>query len=507
MRNAIPLALCALAASVHASPPVETAIWQYKVQAGDTLWSIASRHLLSPDYARQLREGNRIANPHRLTPGSVLDIPYAWVKQNASEAELDDASGQVSAQGPDGAALSLKHGQRYANGTRFRTGNDSMLRLRLQDGSMLVLNANTALTLENQAYYPSTGAVLTQSRLDQGSAASSVIPNLLMPSRYRIQTPSAVTTVRGTEFRVRSAAADDTATEVLRGKVNVRTEQGEVDVPAGFGSRGKANGGRPDTLPAAPALEGLANRAEFNPPPLRWKAGAGETGYHLALSRADSAHELLQERESDAPSFSPLLPGNGDYLLAIRARNADGLQGFDSQRALALHAYPLPPLLLASPRQQRGDTLQVRSSAGVEHPARLQVSRDADFRELAQDIPLTRPEQEITLPGRGAWYWRTASIAPDGALGPFSDPQRVDVVGWLGVPDIAPASLCGRRYPLANTRYTLLLSGPGATFRSEAAQPCWLLRDLPRGAFDVTIRIDDDAGYHAEEKHPALTLP
>ncbi|WP_434634128.1 FecR family protein [Chromobacterium sp. CV08] len=512
MNKAMLLAACLASPPILAgtAPAADSAIWQYRVRAGDTLWSVASQHLLSPGYVPQLQAQNHIANPYRLSSGSVLNIPYAWVKQDAAAATLDEMSGQVTAQGRNGAALDLIRGQRYASGTRFSTGRDSMLRLRFRDGSLLVLNANTTLTLENQAYYPSTGAIRSQNRLDQGSTGSSVIPNLLMPSRYSIQTPSAVTTVRGTEFRVRSTAADDTAAEVLRGKVHVQGGGQEVDVPAGFGRRGKSDGGQPEALPEAPRLDGLAPRYDFNPPPLRWRAGAGETGYHLALNRlGDGA--LIQERTGAAPSFYPLLPENGDYQLSIRAVNAAGLEGFDSHRPLQLLAYPPPPLLIVSGPEQRGAVLTVRSTADAEHPAWLQVARDADFRQPLYDGRLAHPQWQLTLPGQGVWYWRAASVGPDGRLGPYGDVQRLDVTGWMTVPDIRPAALAGRRYPLPALRYTLQLApleAPAATtFRLASAQPLWLLRDLPRGRFAVTIHVDDNDGYHAEEQYPSLTLP
>jgi hypothetical protein len=102
---------------------------------------------------------------------------------------------------------------RYPKGVRFQTGNDAMLKLRFEDGSTLLMGANTSAQLQTEIYYPSTGSAKTEIRLDKGNAGSSVIPNILMPGRYQIRTPSAVTTVRGTEFRVSAETADSTATE------------------------------------------------------------------------------------------------------------------------------------------------------------------------------------------------------------------------------------------------------------------------------------------------------
>ncbi|OBU88075.1 FecR domain-containing protein [Chromobacterium subtsugae] len=514
MNKAILLAACLACPPAIASTTADTAIWQYRVQAGDTLWSVASQHLVSPSYVPKLQAQNHIANPYKLPPGSLLNIPYAWVKQDVADAVLDDMSGKVGAQGRNGATLSLVRGQHYPGGTRFSTGDDAMLRLKFQDGSMLVLNANTTLTLESQAYYPSTGAIQSQNKLENGSTGSSVIPNILMPSRYRIQTPSAVTTVRGTEFRVRSQSDDDTAAEVLRGTVNVNARQGEVDVPAGFGSRGKSGDGQPVALPPAPPLTGLPPSSAFNPPPLQWQAAPGEDGYHLSIHQQGDQPRLLQERDSAAPRFYPALPQNGAYRLTIRAVNAVGLQGFDSQRDFALRAYPLPPLIVASqgPQQQRGHTMTLRSSASATQPAWLQVARDAGFQQLLFNGRVDEPQKSLELPAAGAWHWRMASIAADGALGPYGDAQILDVTGWLGLPDLRAPALATRRYPLPGLRYTLSLipaAGQAAApaFQQTSDQPLWPLRDLPRGRFAVTIHIDDNTGYHAEEKYPSLDLP
>ncbi|XLM19859.1 FecR domain-containing protein, partial [Chromobacterium piscinae] len=64
--------------------------------------------------------------------------------------------------------------------------------------------SNSQLTLGKQVFYPTTGAIQSLNQLDRGSASNAVVPKQLMPNRYQIYTPSAVTTVRGTEFRVRS---------------------------------------------------------------------------------------------------------------------------------------------------------------------------------------------------------------------------------------------------------------------------------------------------------------
>ncbi|AXE28604.1 hypothetical protein DK842_00935 [Chromobacterium phragmitis] len=506
-------ALLALCLSSHASwagSGSEEATWQYTVQAGDTLWSFAAKHLISPAYVPKLQQQNGIANPYRLTPGSLLAVPYSWTRQNDSTVTIESLSGSVHVQDADGQALKAAPGLRLVAGSRLSTGKDAMLKLRMADGSTLQLWSNSKLTLGKQVFYPTTGAIQSLNQLDHGSASNAVVPKQLMPNRYQIYTPSAVTTVRGTEFRVRSLDGQHTAAEVLRGKVSLASGGQQLDIPAGFGAR---SGGRQSAaLPKPPLLDGMPATSPFNPPLLEWHRQDGEAGYHLSLSDAQTQRQLL-DRIVDSARFYPKLPQNGSYLLSVRASDAQGIEGFDASRGFTLAATPLPPLIFSDGRRasQRAQILWIGSSASPERPAWLQVARDPAFSDIWYQGRLEQDEFALSLPDKGKWYWRLASLDDKGQSGPYGNTQETRVKAWyeLGLP--ADRKLQSRRYPVANARYTLQLARPdepsNVVWQQSAAEPSWPLLRLPSGRFAITILVDGDGGYHAEERYPTLLLP
>ncbi len=505
--------VCMMTFAAHADALKDGGMWQYKVKPGDTLWSVASQHLISSSYVPKLQASNRIRNPYRLTPNSTLNIPYDWIKQTQSAAVLQEMSGDASAKNAQGKPLPLAIGQAYPSGTVFSTGKDAMLRLQFQDGSSLQLNANSTLMLQSQVYYPSTGAIGSQSQLDQGSANSVVNPNTLMPSRYRISTPAATTTVRGTEFRVRVASAEDSATEVLRGTVQVDEARTSVQVPAGFGTRTGKHVGKTVKLPAAPTLAGLETRYEFNPAPLRWTAQDGEKAYRLTLSLAGQSQRRLQERETAAARYNALLPGNGDYNLQVRAVDDNGLEGFDSSRRIELRAYPLPPLVIApaKPWQLLGRSATLDTSASAGHPVRLQLADNPDFQQPLLDEVVESPRLAITLPAAGNWYWRSAGVDEAKRSGPFGPTQTLTAAGLPALFSWQLNSIQARAYPVANARYTLTLQSlddaAQAPVTLSGSQPAWSLAAVRPGRYQARLTVDGDDGYHAEEQHPALLIP
>ena len=515
MRIILLSGLIALCMQAHAASGIDSAYWEYQVKPGDSLWSLADQHLASPAYVPRLQKLNHIADPYRLTPGSRVRVPYPWVKQQPSSARIEEFSGEVTAQDSKNQSLPINKETRYPKGVRFQTGNDAMLKLRFEDGSTLLMGANSSAQLQTEIYYPSTGSAKTEIRLDKGNAGSSVIPNILMPGRYQIRTPSAVTTVRGTEFRVSAESTDSTATEVLRGKVNVGGQQGgKVDVQAGFGTTTQqgAKPTAPEALPAAPDLSPLPAQSSFNPPLLQWTADQQAVAYRVKINGPGSTGQQLSERTVNGPQFYLSLPANGQYQLAARARNAHGLEGYDSSKTFELKAYPTPPLLLgtAGPQEIRGQTFSLHTTASPERPVQWQLSRQPDFSQISQTLLLTTPESKLTLPEDGQWYWRVAHVDGQGQPGPYSEIQSLLSKGLFSSLKPALPVLLARHYPVKDARYTLTLLAQAdrqtVVYRNTAIQPSWPLSQLPKGQFLARLEIHGEAGYHAIEANEIIQL-
>src|SRR5215831_18522122 len=119
-RCALPWAMWLVAAyaSAAATPAADDAVWTYQVKLGDTLIEITDE-LLRPGIGWQrVQRLNRVADPYRLMPGTTLRLPLAWLRTEATVAEVAYQVGQVRVE-RDGAPLA----EALSVGTQLRSGD------------------------------------------------------------------------------------------------------------------------------------------------------------------------------------------------------------------------------------------------------------------------------------------------------------------------------------------------------------------------------------------------
>jgi len=100
----------------------------------------------------------------------------------------------------------------------------------------------------------------------------------------------------------------------------------------------------------------------------------------------------------------------------------------------------------------------------------FQVSRSRLFTAIEINSKRQKTTAAAKVTSEGAFYWRVASVGPDGDVGPFSNPYRFRVAGGgresgAGNPDATPPSLVLKRpYPLGGPFYMIEgTTDPGAT--------------------------------------------
>jgi len=122
---------------------------------------------------------------------------------------------------------------------------------------------------------------------------------------------------------------------------------------------------------------------------------------------------------------------DGTWNLRVRRIGERGIEGRDATLAFVLKARPEPPAYSAprSDAKQSVGNVDFAWAQNVEAPnARIQVALDAEFSRLAIDQDnVTNGRARAELAGPGTYYWRLASIRPDGDHGPFGDPQRFEL--------------------------------------------------------------------------------
>jgi hypothetical protein len=116
------------------------------------------------------------------------------------------------------------------SGDRLRTGASDQAKVVFQDDSVLDLAPDTEVLLAKQAFDRAGHRLESHLRMSKGKLRAWVGEGYREPrSRYEIETPTAITAVRGTEFIVAyDSAADVTTVVCLAGEVEVAGTLGVI---------------------------------------------------------------------------------------------------------------------------------------------------------------------------------------------------------------------------------------------------------------------------------------
>ncbi|RZJ05484.1 MAG: hypothetical protein EOP39_20025, partial [Rubrivivax sp.] len=413
--------------------------WSYRVQKGDTLITLTRSWLAAPRTWRDLQKLNRVGDPRRLQPGRLLRMPVAWLKQEASVAEAVFVKGDVQRQRGT-ASEALTSGSSLLSGDRVRTGAQSSASLRFVDGSRLLVPPESDVALDQLLVLGRGALPAVRLRLTKGGADNRVAPNAQRVPLYELRTPHANLGVRGTEFRVQVEGAA-TRMQVLSGAVHADGRAGDVGGGEGLLAEGTALSVAP--LLPAPDLSALPRTAERLPLRLGWTASPpGAVAWRAQLyAKGDFDRLLLDARVTDpqAAWAEARELADGDYTLRLRGIDARGQEGASADAELSLQARPEPPFVQAPAQGAVSYTggMALSWTRNTAAPGvRLQVARDAGFKDLAlQPGPIDAATYEVRLPD-GAYHWRIAAVEAGG---------DAPVIGTVGKSDFIRGGVDGPR--------------------------------------------------------------
>ncbi len=418
--------------------------WVYVVRPGDTIWDLAEKHTTSVLNWQKLQRLNQLPDEPALTmrPGRKLRFPMSILKHQPASARIAQVTGNARLLDTEtGETRPLVSGDELTSGDQVTTQAGSNLVIRFADGSELLVQSETSVKMDSLSAYGSTGMVDTRVRLQEGRVDTQVTPQQGPGSRYEIITPAAVAAVRGTDFRV-SAEQATARSEVLGGKVAVSGEGASQLVPAGFGV--VAQQGKPPAPPKKllppPDLSMVNTSQRYLPLLFDWQPLPGAKSWRFQVAPDAGFKTLLVDDISPTDKgYVQDLP-DGDYVLRVRGIDEEGLEGKDRQLAFTVDARPVPPVLIGLV-----DGLLVRDPQpefGWTEPEdikryRFELARDEHFEQrLLDNEQISGNTLEPSAPLQpGKYYWRMASIASDGEVGPYSDVQSFE---YKAIPD-APA--------------------------------------------------------------------
>lgn len=430
--------------------------WVYTVRPGDNLWNLSARHLTAIAYWKRLQAINHIIDPLTIPPGTKLRIPVPWLKKFPMLARVAATVGKVEVFDEDtGRSSPATAGSYLVLGDAVRTDKDSNTTLEFVDGSRLLLQSDSYLKLHHLGVYGSTGMTDTRLNLERGRLETQVTPEAGPASRFEISTPAAVTSVRGTDYRIGTApAATESRAEVLSGGVDVRSAGVSRLVPGGYGT--VAANDRPPLPPVEllPPPDVSALPASFDRVPIQLALPGlpGAEAYRLQISAAGEGARLLFDRHYRSTSLRGPDLADGEYRLRVRAIDGRGLEGANAEHRFVLNARPEPPFPI-EPKPQAAVPVDApvfawskKETIGRYH---FQIAREPAFLRPVVDrsnISDSRWPADRTLP-LGRFFWRVASVDIREGEGPYSDPQefrRVMPAPEIGEPDIGDDKLVVR---------------------------------------------------------------
>lgn len=423
--------------SIHSAKADE---WIYEMKQGDNLWNLTERHLTHLKFVLPLQRLNHIQNPFQIPPGTEIRVPIKWTRQQSSSAlvlrVLGDA--QLRRQGL-AQPLPIVDGMRIFPGDAISTKGDTYVTFEFADESILRLQDDSELRFERLEILGNSAVVSTEVSLQKGRTESLVPKNSPVNSRFRIITPSVVSSVRGTDFRVGTKDGYTTMSEVTSGLVQVSNQHQSIDIPSSFGVVAEANNKPLQFVPLLPPPDLSETPFLYERIPLRIpvKPLPGANGYRAQIALDESFTQLITDFDTAGlPIKGGDLP-DGDYWLRIRGRDSLGLEGLEAKLPIRLNARPEPPFIIAphdnSVVESQSPELQWAHQPEASHYIITVTQKSSDFSTpiiYEPEVKGNRYQLNQSLEP-GDYLWKIAAVSAVEGIGPYSDSLsfRVPVPG------------------------------------------------------------------------------
>ncbi len=316
--------------------------WLYAFRPGDTIWAVCKQFTIRENCWQTIGQENGVTFPRRIPPGTVIKFPISWLKTIPKPVTINYVRGNVSYSDSANEIATASVGDNLAIGTIIIVGENSNATLRFADGTVMLLEENSELHLNALSANGDTGMVDSRVRLNRG-AATTQVPKRRDRIRFRIETPSAVAAVRGTEFRV-STDKDDinlSRAEVLEGLVGVDTSVSGQDVAQGFGLTAQKGAAPSEPIELLPApIFNSTNQAQLVDITIDWNTVDGAINYRATLLSIDNNNEkkILATKtiNDDSVQWSGL--SVGCYSTEVSAIDENKLKGIPASLDVCVEA-------------------------------------------------------------------------------------------------------------------------------------------------------------------------
>lgn len=519
--------MVALAASAQ-NPFLPASTISHEVRNGDTLERLARHYLGDATLWQGLQDHNQIANPYRLQPGTVIEIPLQLMRTSSASVHYLHGDAQVRRADQSVAAAP---GMPLQEGDQLQLGSDAFVTVLLADGSTVQVQAASQLELHQLRRRGRTGSLQSVLEVQEGGVSVQVPGKTDAQRRLDVITPVAATSVRGTVFDVQLIDNGSATASVLQGKVAVQSlAQAQQTTPTAtlqqhtgmaVSADGRA-GAVTALLPAPPAQElpSLNEDAQWlNLPLPHW---AQAQSWRVLVSEDAHSQQVLRNGSftGDLARFAAL--PDGHYFLRVRAVDQQGIVGMPTTVPLRVKAHPVAPLALAPAPAgvlPQGEAQlqctpvdgvvryrhQVIALESVESAASASAFVPAAFKanSQTQDCAL-----DLNALPEGAYAWRAASVRlvqGQEDQGPFAPAHVFRIAPKPKAPSLndlsvqTQAGLSTIHWPAeAGQRFRMQAfatpDGTEPALDIELDEPRWTAGGVPAGTWHIRIQAQDPSG-------------
>lgn len=407
MTMAIGLHTSAIGAEASEKITATSHVATYAVQPGDSLVSLIEGLQLPDHSAQALTRLNKMNPTNSITAlrsGQTLKIPENWLRQDAAHVRIAqiNCTGTLLPELADGRVLTQD--QWLAEGSTIKVPTGCKVGLLLQDGSRLQLPSGAVLRLNVLRHQTLHKAPLVQIQLLQGKLGLDIYKQRPARSRFEVQTPKAITGVRGTQFRV-GIAPDSQATfiEVLEGKVQAQGDSDPhkqtIEKLEGLVINAKGQSQGLEALPPAPVLS-------FDPQANTWTFMPVPHAHAYVIEQLGSANAMATDTPpvTQAPAIvSSAKDATVAQLYRAASITPSGLQG------------PTATYAICSQGSRCGVPFDLRETHGRTKRFELQQVQGNNVQTLLKaQVPVTTSNMIATglAPGRYLWHIEYTEPSP-----------------------------------------------------------------------------------------------
>jgi len=265
-------------------------------------------------------------------PGTAIEVPRDMLGADRTLAKIAGIYGEAEVNRSfDDRYIPLVENLLLREGDVVRTWRHSGALIVFENGTNLVLRSHSKARLISLRAGSDMAPDVRMELID-GNIWSRTVGK--SEGTFVIDTPTARTIIRGTDFRLKVEAGQATRLEVLEGAVEFEAGDATVLVPAqrGILSQGGASVSDLEPLPEAPAEllepeeEQVFRGVRFDGT-FRWTPVTGAQSYRLEIARDEGFFDLVEERLTGRTSarVGGLEPGT--YLWRVSALSPNGFEG------------------------------------------------------------------------------------------------------------------------------------------------------------------------------------